>query len=150
MLGVAPGVEEQGVLYSHAFETVADLDGWPANGRLKLRGDAPRGGGARSAYISGGCVWPHSAHAFLASESGAVMLRAWGKSLTRLGGSVTLTNETTDERITVRIEKESWKRVRSGKALAVSEGDVLQIYMGAGGIAASAMLVEEVAVVRAD
>ena len=76
-------------VYCNSFESAADIEGWPANGRLNLRDAAPAGGGERSVLVSGGCLYPHSAHTFSASESGTVALRAWGKNL-EIGGGVAL------------------------------------------------------------
>jgi hypothetical protein len=128
------------LLYRNSFESSSDVAGWAGNGTLEVRNEAPVGGGAWSAYISGGCLYPHSAMMLESPLDGNLSLRVWGKNL-GIGGSVALENLDTGLQVFVPVTEKDWRREQSETLLPVGKGDRLQLSMGAGGIVASAMMV---------
>jgi hypothetical protein len=147
LFGASGGAGAETPIYSTSFESAADTSGWTGNGTLALRSSAPGGGGTQSALVSGGCIWPHSAYEFPAPAGGTFVLQAWAKDL-GIGGGITLENVATDKRVSVRVQEDTWKQLRS-ETLSVETGDSLRLTMGAGGFVASAMLVTRIEILPA-
>lgn len=153
LAGSHPGVELPFVerltkgpaLYSNSFESAADLADWKGFRKENIKDEAPAGGGARSVFISSGCVGPFPSYTFVAREFGKVDLSVWAKDLA-IGGVVSLRNMATDETIRVSIREDDWTVEASQESLSVRAGDSLRIRMAAGGFAGSSMLVTEVEV----
>ena len=137
--GEADGASADGVIYFTSFETDRDLAGW--DDVPERRDRAPAGGGGWSAYVSSGCTGPFPTYTLTAPEDGALVLRAWAKDL-GIGGYVALENPRTDVRLWLSIDEPAWTSYQAEGALAVRRGDRLRLTMGAGGFAASAMLVD--------
>lgn len=129
------------VLYFNSFEASSDTAAWDGFGMLELRDDIPADGGQKSAYVSGGCPYPHSAVVFAAEAAGKLELRAWAKDLA-IGGAVLLENLDSGDQVYLAVNTPAWTLVTAANQLAVNPGDALRLSMDAGGFAPSAMLVD--------
>lgn len=107
-------------LYFNSFESPEDIKSW--KGDIILKQEAPDGGGMMSAYILGGCVYPHGALEFEASENMDLNLEVWARNL-EIGGSVMLRNLSTQEHIMVAIKDHQWKKQISEEILTVNKGE---------------------------
>ncbi len=136
--GLSPELSGE-LVYSNGFNTKSDITPW---GSITFSEIAPEGGGTGSAFVSGGCVYPHSEFKLVASRSGLIQFKAWAK-LEQLNGSIELTNLRTGKKISVLITENSWKKLVPEDALFVRMGDELEINMSSGGFVAGGMLVTQ-------
>ena len=135
------------IIYSNSFEYPNDTTGW--TGYLQFRHDAPPNGGNQSVYISGGCIWPHaSVELDPSDENGFYIIRCWGKDL-QIGGEVLINVEgEASDQVNILINQKEWKFYESKKMLYCPADKKIILSMGAGGIVASAMLVDKIEIVR--
>jgi hypothetical protein len=136
------------VVYSNSFETSRDTVGW---GPTIIRNDASPGGGKHSMYVSGGCVVPHAQFKIGdVSKAGNYAIRTWGKNLGN-GGMVGLgfspSPFASTASVEVVVQDSVWTSYQS-VALNCPAGATLWIWMISGGYVWSAMLVDEIQVVR--
>ncbi|HVO75567.1 MAG TPA: YCF48-related protein [Ignavibacteriaceae bacterium] len=138
------------VIYSNSFETPQDTIGLHGYGSIQFNSDAPPDGGNQSLYISGGCLWPHALFELGSFNSnGLYIIRCWGKNL-QIGGDVSLNVEGNLplNGINISVNEKNWTYYESAETLFCPAGKKLELSMNAGGIAASAMLVDKIEVVN--
>ncbi|MBI5020839.1 MAG: hypothetical protein HZB59_05330 [Ignavibacteriales bacterium] len=134
-------------IYFNSFESSSDTIGW--KGWMEFRNDAPRFGGKQSAYVSGGCLVPHTSYQLpSSSHDRKLVLRCWGKNL-EIGGVVELEAvpevfipENPKNYIFVVISDTIWKSYRSESILYCPANSKLVLSMSSGGYIPSAMLVD--------
>jgi hypothetical protein len=140
-------------IYSNSFETPTDTVGW--NGWMEFRNDVPRFGGKQSAYVSGGCIYPHVYINLPAVKYDcSLIFRCWGKNL-EIGGGVELEAvpevsipENPKRYIFITISDKFWKSYQSDSILFCPANSKLVLSMSAGGIVPSAMLVDLIEIIR--
>ncbi len=139
--------ETEEVVYSNSFESPQDTVGW--QGIMDFRNDAPVNGGNRSLFVSDGCIIPHAwVDAVTIAEDGLYSLRCWGKNL-MLGGTVYLQVGSRGlDRSYIQIRDTSWTYYVSPDTLLCIEGDTIELAMYSGGLISSAMLVDNIEIVR--
>lgn len=129
--------------YFNSFESTKDIAGWHGNSGLTIEQDAPQNGGKQSAYVSGGCDAPHAFFTFEpVRKDRYFVLRCAGKNLA-IGGSVSLSAESDRQNfIFISVRDSAWTVYESPDTLHVPAGQKMTLQMNAGGIVASAMLVD--------
>lgn len=144
-----PGSDTDGRLYFNSFESPQDTAGWRGYGRMEIVDEACPGGGQHSVLISGGCFHPHASLDIAGpGEDSFVRLRCWGRNLAS-GGGLALTRTGNQGRgAFVVVADTSWTMYQSSDTLFVSAGDSLHIEMSSGGFIYSAMLVDQLEIVR--
>jgi hypothetical protein len=137
------------VIFSNSFESSQDTVGWC--GYIVFHPDAPSEGGRQSAYISGGCIWPHAWIELPPVETdGFFLLRCWGKDL-EIGGSLSIeTEDNNSKRAYIPVNNKTWTLYESAETLYCPSGKKILLSMGAGGIVPSAMLVDKIEIVKVD
>ncbi|MGE5795529.1 MAG: YCF48-related protein [Ignavibacteria bacterium] len=138
------------VIYSNSFETPQDTVGLQRYGSIMFSNDVPSEGGTQSLYISGGCLWPHTLIEIGPfNNNGFYIIRCWGKDL-QIGGGVSLNVEgnRTLGGINIGVNEKNWTFYESAETLFCSAGKKLELSMGAGGIAPSAMLIDNIEVIN--
>jgi photosystem II stability/assembly factor-like uncharacterized protein len=136
------------VVYSNSFESPLDTVGW--RGYMEFRNDAAPDCGNQSLFISGGCVWPHaSIELGPYDDSGFYAIRCWGKDL-QIGGSISIEVGGGDapDRIGITINNKEWTKYESDQTLFCPAGRKIILSLGAGGIVASAMLIDKLEIVN--
>ncbi len=143
------GNQGETVIYSNSFESSADTVGWTGYGSMQFNSDVPPGGGKQSLFVSGACLVPHAAYRIgKAMVAGRFVLRFWGKNL-GVGGGVGLGFAPSPASgIGVSVRDSAWTFYESGDTLDCPADSTLWLNMAAGGIIPSAMLVDNVEVVR--
>lgn len=140
-------------IYFNSFETSADTIGW--NGWMEFRNDVPRFGGKQSAYVSGGCLHPHTSYQLpSSSQDRKLVLRCWGKNL-EIGGGVELEAvpevsipENPKRYIFITISDKFWKSYQSDSILFCPANSKLILSMSSGGYVPSSMLVDLIEIIR--
>ena len=139
------------IVYSNSFESSADTVGWTGYGTIQFKNDVPPGGGKHSLYVSGACMVPHAQFKIgLMLQGGSYIIRCWGKNLAN-GGGVFLgvgQNSFEGKGIYVSVSDTNWTLYQTAETLFCPADSSLWITMVSGGIVYSAMLVDEVQVVR--
>jgi hypothetical protein len=135
------------IIYSNSFESPLDTIGWM--GFMEFRNEAPPGGGNQSVFISGGCIWPHAwIEIGPFNESSSYIIRCWGKDL-QIGGGVSIYVEGEySNQVNINVNGKEWKYYTSENSLFCPAGKKIIIAMGAGGIVASAILIDEIELVK--
>ncbi|HUI29834.1 MAG TPA: hypothetical protein VLX91_06420 [Candidatus Acidoferrales bacterium] len=118
---------------------------------MQFRNVAPSGGGKQSLFVSGGCIVPHAQYKIgKISQDGHYVLRCWGKNL-GVGGVVILggsQNAFEGGGIYINVGDTSWTLYQSADTLFCPADSSLWLTMISGGFVESAMLVDEVRVVK--
>ena len=135
------------VFYSNSFESPSDTIGWKGN--IELNNDTPRNGGNKSIRVSGGCIWPHTYFLFHSiREDCSLIIRCWGKDLL-IGGSVYLGNiENPYEGIYINVDNKSWYKYTSLDTLICHASDTLMISLNSGGDNPSAMIIDNIEIIK--
>ena len=135
------------IVYSSSFESPQDTAGWM--GSMEFSSDAPPGGGDKSAYISGGCIWPQAwIELGPFNKSGFYIVRCWGKDL-QIGGEVSINIEGEySNQVYINVSEKEWKYYTSTSTLFCPGGKKMNLVMNAGGIIPSSMLIDNIEVVR--
>lgn len=137
---------ETGSIYFNSFEKESDLTGW--EGYYVLRNDTPISGGHQSLYISGGCVVPHAYYKLGPyDEDLKLSIQCWGKNLV-LGGSVNLQTVDHTSSIFLSIQDKNWKYYTTDSVLFCPAGKKLQLSLSSGGIISSAMLIDNIEIIK--
>ena len=133
-------------IYSTAFEKYELMDAWEQGASTEYKSDAPKGGGNRSLYVSGGCVVPH-----MILDMGKVKydnlysVSFFGKVLAN-GGFVQLYAEVSDsEKVllgSIQLTEMDWKQYLLQSSTPVPVGYNLKIEMSAGGFIAGGMIID--------
>ncbi|MCI0696164.1 hypothetical protein L0337_29700 [candidate division KSB1 bacterium] len=146
---LGPGVPSGDHIYFNSFESPQDTVGW--RGGMQFRNEAPPSGGRQSIFISGGCVVPHAYIEFDGIDKGShLLLRCWGKNLA-IGGIVEL--QVADDRsrtigIGVAVAATTWKFYQSADTLYWPANHRLKLSLSSGGLKPSAMLVDQIDVIK--
>ncbi len=138
------------IIYSNSFETTQDTVGLQRYGSIQFSNDVPLDGGTQSLYVSGGCIWPHAMIELGPfNGNGLYKIRCWGKDL-QIGGGVSLNVEgnRTLGGINIGVNNKNWTYYESAETLFCPAGKKLELSMGAGGIAQSAMLIDNIEVIN--
>ncbi|MFQ5605299.1 MAG: hypothetical protein ACE5HS_18695 [bacterium] len=141
---------DQGSIYFNSFESPADTVGWRGHGSMNIANDAPQSGGKQSLRVSGGCVVPHAEFVLPAQpDAGYYVLQFWGKDLA-IGGGVSLTIDGLEDfqSIGMQVTQPQWRRYESSQSLFCPPNRRLKIRLMAGGIVASAMLVDQIQIIK--
>jgi hypothetical protein len=139
-----------GPVYFNSFESNKDVAGWERISQADFRKEAPSGGGVQSLHVSGGCDWPHASFVLPAfRNNGHFIVQCWGKNL-MIGGSIKLNIEgnEADPGISLSINSPDWTFYRSTDALYCPANRKLKLTLGAGGLVASAMLVDLIEIIK--
>jgi hypothetical protein len=136
------------LVYYNSFETPADTCGLPLLGSVVVVRESAPGCGKQSIQVSGGCLVPHAGTRIAGPARDAyVELRCWGKNLLIGGGVEICRISALHESVYISVTTKEWTFLQSDTTLFVPGGDSLDIWMNAGGIAASAMLIDGLQVV---
>ena len=144
--------ESSKIIYYNSFETAADTAGFEGYGYYDFNDEPSPDGGEYSLYVSGGCIWPHVIVKIPEQKTdGYYQLRGWGRDL-EIGGIVELHNRwpARGESIHFSVSDSVWLFYTSDSILFCPAGQSLTLMMGAGGIAPSAMLVDQIEIVKLD
>jgi hypothetical protein len=139
-----------GPVYFNSFEAGKDTVGWRGYGGIIFMQDAPAGGGKQSLQVSGGCIWPHASFVLPAfRHDGYFIVQCWGKNL-MIGGGVELNIAGGYDKpgIGIPIQNPAWTFYASADTLFCPANCKLELTLGAGGIAASAMLVDLIQIIK--
>jgi len=136
------------IVYLNSFESSADIADLEGEGGYWIYNDAAPKGGKSSLRVSGGCPSPH---AYIDLEPMAkdsyLILKCWGKNL-EIGGVVGLEVLSNDSEIYLQIDGTNWQSYQTADTLLCPANQSTRLWMSAGGIAHSAMLVDLIEVVR--
>ena len=138
-------------IYFNSFESAADTAGWSGYAQLAFRNDSSPNGGKQSLYVSGGCIVPHAEFKIpQQNEDAYYILEGWGKSL--LNGGVVLLSipDANCPGIQFNVSDSVWTFYQSDRKFFCPAGTQLTLTMYSGGIAAAAMLVDQIAVKKVD
>ncbi len=140
--------EAEELVYYTSFEIDADTVGWQGYA-FGFKKEAPVRGGHRSLAVSGGCIYPHALLVLAPPENDSrLVLRCWGKNI-GIGGGVTLElGGDQSGSIHISVQDTGWKAYESADTLFCPKGNTLNLSLGAGGIAWSAMLVDLIEIKR--
>ncbi len=141
------GPDEQ-IVYQNSFEIPSDVAGWEGIGANAFRSDAPPNGGNQSLFISGGCIGPHAYFDLQSiTEDSYLLLRCWGKDLST-GGIIGLELPDYSSGISLSIGAANWTAYQSADTLFCPADQRVRLWMSAGGIIYSAMLIDLIEIVR--
>ena len=146
---VSPGTEN--IIYSNSFEKESDFENWEGIRPENWRDDTPGIESKKSVFISGGCVLPHSLYTFRTNlPQGYYTIECWGKALPGTsGGGVLLKYQSGENKnyssVDISFSDSVWTHKISG-ILYFDKSSDLTIEMDAGGIVASAMLIDNIIV----
>ncbi len=140
------------IFYFNSFESPRDTVGWHGYATIRRDEDAPPNGGKYSLYVSGGCFVPHAVFEFPAlSRDAHIVLQAWGKNL-GIGGGISIGYYISDdyrgEYVSIFVDDPQWRLYEAPDTLFVPARTKWSLSIGAGGIAPSAILVDEIKVIR--
>jgi hypothetical protein len=144
--------ESNKIIYYNSFETAADTAGFEGYGFYDFNTEAAPNGGNYSLYVSGGCLWPHVIVRIPVRETdGYYQLRGWGRDL-EIGGVVQLHNNWPEwgESIHFSVSASVWSFYTSDSILFCPAGQPMTLMMASGGFAPSAMLVDQIEIVKLD
>ena len=142
--------ESEKVIYYNSFETAADTAGFSGYGYYDFKAEPSPDGGNYSLYVSGGCIWPHVSIEIPAQGTdGYYQLAGWGRNL-EIGGLVELHNNLRipNESIYFNVTDSAWTHYAADSILYCPAGQSMTLMMGAGGIVASSMLVDQIEIVK--
>lgn len=148
---LGPGVSGGDHIYFSSFESSQDTVGW--RGGMQFRNEAPPGGGRQSIFISGGCIHPHAYIEFNGIDQDShLLLHCWGKNLA-IGGIVEL--QVADDRsetigIVVVVTDTTWKLYQAVDTLYWPDNHRLKLSLSSGGLKPSAMLIDQIEVIKVD
>ena len=128
------------IFYSTTFDNETLIQEWDIHPQYTT--EAPQGGGGGSAYISGGCVIPHTSKILHAQAAGQITISTWAK-LVQFGGGISVRNLRTNEEIHLEVTDTNWQHIQADEWLSVKNGDELQVSMNSGGLVAGGMLVTQ-------
>jgi|GEM_PF-3660246 len=139
--------EDNSIIYSNSFESIKDTIGWL--GYLELYKEAAPGNGSYSAHVSGGCIWPHAWYILSPfNEDGYFILRCWAKDLGVGGIAGIMPGNDHFKQVRISVHGNEWKYYESSDTLFCPAGESITLFLGAGGIIASAMLVDKLEIVK--
>lgn len=129
-------------IYFNSFETSSDTIGWKGYGQISLYNDAPKTGGKKSLFVSGGCVIPHAIYNVgPQTDECYIILKCWGKNL-EVGGSIYLKPDNGYRSISISVTGKNWTVYESQDTLFCPANESLILELISGGIMSSAMLVD--------
>ncbi len=138
------------IIYYNSFETAEDTAGFSGYGYYVFRDESSPDGGNYSLYVTGACAWPHVKVEIPAqSTNGYYQLKGWGRNL-GVGGSVELYNNWPghENSIYIGIIDSVWTHYTANSILYCPEGHSMILIMGAGGFIPSAMLVDQIKIIK--
>jgi hypothetical protein len=139
------------VVYFNSFENESDLKNWEGLTTQNLVENPSPYGGKHSVYISGGCVIPHASLTLKApGKDILVTLEFYSKNLAIGGGIELIMGRDFFERLCVTVDDTTWKKCRSDQSLKWPADSTMSIWMSAGGIVASSMLIDELKILKID
>ncbi len=139
------------VIYFNSFESPNDTVGWQGYGSRKFYSDAPPDGGKQSLYVSGACIVPHAWITLGPFDKDEYfILSCYGKNLQIGGGASIQIEGNYSKGAYVYIDKKEWTFYQSADTLFCPAGKKIMLSMGAGGIVASAILVDKLEVIKLD
>jgi hypothetical protein len=142
--------ESEKIIYYNSFETAADTAGFEGYGFFDFNNEPSPDGGSYSLYVSGGCIWPHVIIKIPEQKTdGYYQLKGWGRDL-EIGGMVELHNNwaTREKSIYFSVSDSIWTHYTADSILYCPAGQSMTLIMAAGGFAPSAMLVDQVEIVK--
>lgn len=137
------------VIYFNLFENESDLKNWEGLTAQNLVENPSPYGGKYSVYISGGCVIPHASLTLEAPRKDIlVTLEFYGKNLA-IGGCIELVvGRDFSKLLHVTVDDTTWQKYKSGQSLKWPADSTMSIWMIAGGFVASAMLIDELKILK--
>jgi len=146
---VSPEMEQ--FIYSNSFEKESDFEGWEGICSDNWKYDVPNDESKKSVFISGGCVIPHSKYVFKTYMSpGYYTIECWGKAYPKtFGGEVSLKYQIDENynfsSVNIGFSDSVWTH-KVSDTLFFDKSHDLTIEMNAGGLVASAMLIDNIIV----
>ena len=138
-------------IYYNSFEKSSDLMGWNGIEESDLVDDAAPNGGQKSAFISGGCNMPTAFRTF--SPIGvdqSVRIQCYGKNL-GFGGSVVIgIGENYSYDLGLSVKDTTWTFYEFDNSIFWPANSSLTICLNSGGILATAMLIDELKIVKSN
>ncbi len=143
----SPLGSDNDIVYATSFESEAQLRGWQFTDAAGLYDDAPATGGKKSAYIAGGCLVPHAYLDLAAVDvDRRLFLECWGKNLGNGGTIILGPLDDNAFQLYIEIKNKEWSFYQSPTTLDCPAGTPLRLQLNAGGIVASAMLIDQITI----
>jgi len=140
---------EDRLIYYNSFESTSDFDGWQGIDASNMVDDASPNGSKKSVYVSGGCMMPTSSFTLPANDAANhIIVQFYGKNL-GMGGSVVLSSgETYNNEYSIFVKDTVWTLYQSQEIYKWPAGSSLKVCMNSGGYVASAMLIDELRIIK--
>ncbi len=133
-------------IYFNSFTSPQDTTGWWGYGGMQLSDEAAPGGGSKSLYVSGGCIYPHAVYDLGPFPKDLeITIEGWGKALQGTGGVAVGLNFLDGENqgsIGFRVDQPEWTFYKTDETLFIKSGETISLHIAAGGIAPAAILVD--------
>ena len=134
------------ISYSTSFEKNESMKDWEGGEYLRFYNDAPKGGGERSLYVSGGCVQGHEKLNLGKIEiDNLYTIRLWGKVLVSNGNLKLFTVSPESEYMelgTIWINDNDWKEYLFESKISAPIGYDLKLTASSGGKIPGGMLID--------
>ena len=129
----------------------SDLNGWNRLDTTNLVDEASPNGGTKSVRISGGCNMPTSTYTLSPTgENNFILVQCYGKNLGWGGDIVLCLGEDYVNEPSILVKDTSWTLYKSENTFYWPAGSSLTICLNSGGYVASAMLIDELKIVKAN
>ena len=140
---------EDRLIYYNSFEKTSDFDGWQGISASNMVDDSSPNGGVKSVYVSGGCMMPTSTFTLPPNDAeNHIIVQFYGKNLA-MGGSVVLSSgEAYNDENSIFVKDTVWTFYQSQEIYKWPAGSSLKLYMNSGGYVASAMLIDELKIIK--
>jgi hypothetical protein len=140
---------EDRLIYYNSFEKTSDLNGWQGIDVSNMVDDSSPNGGAKSVCVSGGCMMPTSTFTLPANdEDNHVIVQFYGKNLGFGGGVVLCSGDGYNDEYSIFVQDTMWTLYQSKEIYKWPAGSSLKICMNSGGYVASAMLIDELKIIK--
>ena len=142
--------EPDKVIYYNSFESAIDTAGFSGYGYYNFRDESSPDGGKYSLYVNGGCFWPHVVAKIPEQKTdGYYHLQGWGRDL-KIGGRVQLHNNWPEWRESIHFDVSDsvWSFYTADSILFCPAGQPMTLILTSGGFNPSAMLVDQIEIVK--
>jgi len=140
---------EDRLIYYNSFEKTSDFDGWQGINPSNMVDDSSPNGGVKSVYVSGGCMMPTSTLTLPPNDAANhIIVQFYGKNL-GMGGTVVLSSgEAYNDEYSIFVKDTVWTFYQSQEIYKWPAGSSLKLCMNSGGYVASAMLIDELKIIK--
>jgi len=140
---------EDRLIYYNSFEKTSDFDGWQGINPSNMVDDSSPNGGVKSVCVSGGCMMPTSTLTLPPNDAANhIIVQFYGKNL-GMGGSIVLSSgEAYNDEYSIFVKDTVWTFYQSQEIYKWPAGSSLKLCMNSGGYVASAMLIDELKIIK--